>query len=94
MCNCIKEKEEFLYEKIAEKHPEKNFTLNSFEDGFINRSYLFDNDKIVINNDFKMKYTFTKKDGSQSVPKYLTVSILPAYCCFCGEKIELTKGEN
>lgn len=88
MCNCIKEKELFLHEEIAKKHPNKNFTKDGWKDGFQNKSFLINHNEIMIYNEFKMEYTFTKRNGEESVPKNLTAQILPSYCCFCGEKLE------
>lgn len=94
MCNCIIEKKNFLFEKIAERNPDKNFTKNGYKDGFQNESFLIEHNEIVLPNIFNMEYTFTKKDGTQSKPRNLTTSIVPTFCCFCGEKIEYEKRKS
>ena len=81
MCNCIKNIEKKLTEKMKEQYPD----FEVIEDvSFQNVSYLLDSGIIVLNNPVLGRV----KKGKQ-ILKFKT-SMMPSYCPFCGEKLQLT----
>jgi len=94
-CGCIHQVEKDLIEKFIKENPERDYEgTNSFDGtGFQSVSY---NIKcgITFHHVFKLAYTYLKTNGQRSTRReYRTNNIFPAYCSFCGLKLDPDGGE-
>lgn len=92
-CNCIKETEERIIKMIADSKPEwiiHETTLN----GFQNSSLIFTTPaQKLLTNPFEITYTVPSGRGKVTPKKYKT-NIMPAFCQFCGIKIDIKGGDE
>lgn len=80
MCNCISDIESKLTEKMKEQYPDYEVVETVT---FQNLSFLFQKGVYVLNNPVLGRV----RRGKQ-IRKFDT-SMLPSYCPFCGEKINV-----
>ncbi len=97
MCNCIKEVSELTEQQLKESCEKEGHTLLRINSGFHgdgleNTVFTLSKDNNVtglrLKTNFIARYTFKKKDGSDSRPKALHVPLLFTFCPFCGERYE------
>jgi len=80
-CNCMKE----VADKCKEHMSQKEINTSGFkicESDWENKTW-FPVNRLYAN--FIIKSTFTKKNGSESIPKSSHVTVLFSYCPFCGK---------
>lgn len=91
MCNCIEIQEKKILDHLKQKYPTRQYDedLSGWDStGFRNQAIrIGDGGGTHLYQEFTVKFTFTKVNGEQSSPKKQTVSISPAFCMFCGDKI-------
>ena len=81
-CNCIKEVADLIEQRIH-KQKENTEGYRILETEWENKSW-YPEERLYTN--FKVKSSFTKKDGSESKPINEHVRIFFTYCPFCGKE--------
>lgn len=84
-CNCIENSENKILKHLGEKHP-----TWIIKDARYNNMALMMDFELIRNSlyfEFGYEYSFPKVNGEMSKPKRSTVSITPAFCPFCGVKL-------
>jgi len=86
MCQCIERIESATMDRLKEKHPERKLIEEGDSGEIQNQSFMLDGSGTKLYVPLKYRYTFTKKDGSESAERSDTVNILFTFCPFCGTK--------
>jgi hypothetical protein len=81
-CNCI----EKVTDKMADHFQKQNPEYNVFDAEFQKKGLSLKTGQYESYNEIKIRYNFTKKDGSISSTKTEIRDAYGEYCQFCGKK--------
>lgn len=81
-CDCIEKVTQRAADHLKEQNPEYDIIDANFQ----NKGFSLKTGNYQSYNEIKIRYTFTKKDGSKSAPKTEVRDIYGEYCQFCGKK--------
>lgn len=86
-CECVLIVQQNLLKARRESHQERIYEdLITWKTGFENITFAGN-----LYFTFKASYTFTKKNGAPSTAKIDKAHVMPAFCPFCGKKIDERK---